>query len=169
MSSPLSLRLAAPGDAPELARVFAAAVMAGARGYYGPGELRAWVAQGSAERFEGMLADPAKTVLAAEVGGVLVGLAGLEGAEVMLLYAAPGAPPGTGCRLLAAVENLARERGRGALTLNASRNALRFYLKRGYRILAPARRLLPGGESLVVCLMVKDLLSPVHEESNPGA
>ena len=80
-----------------------------------------------------MLADPAKRLVAAETEAGLVGLAGLEGAEVILVYTAPDAPPGTG-QLLTAVEALARDSSHGALTLIASRNALSFYLHGGYRI-----------------------------------
>lgn len=159
----LAVRPAGPGDAPAMAAVYAAAVRAGGLGHYGPRELDAWADQGTAERFAAMLADPAKTLLVAAAGGLVVGLAGLEATEVILLYAAPVAPPGTGTLLLAAVEGLARNRGLDALTLTSSRNALRFYLRRGFAILSPAVRELPGGAALPVCLMAKSLVDPVHE------
>jgi len=151
------VRPALAGDAAAMAAVFAAAVLAGGLSFYGPRELAAWAAQGSVARFSAMLADPARQLLAAEADGRLVGLAGIEGSEVGLLYAGPDAPAGTGTALLAAVEALARERGLGALSLIASRNALPFYIKRGYAILQPASRSLPGGVSLPVCCMVKTL------------
>lgn len=147
-----------------MARLFEASILSRARGAYGPGELAAWAAQGSIARFAAMLTDPAKQLLAAETDGGMVGLGGLEDAELILLYTAPDAPPGTGTSLLAAVEALAREQGQTALTLTASRNALSFYLRRGYRILAPASRSLPGGESLPVCLMAKALARGFHAQ-----
>ena len=147
-----------------MARVFETAVLVRGRGAYGPRELAAWAAQGSAARFAAMLADPAKRLLAAETEAGLVGLAGLEGNEVILVYTEPTAPPGTGRRLLAAVEALARDLGRDVLTLTASRNALSFYLRSGYHILSPAVRTLPGGEALPVCLMAKTLSGGFHAE-----
>lgn len=156
-SADLRVRPAGAGDASAMAEVFAAAVLTRGLSFYGPRELAAWAAQGSAERFAAMLADPARQLVAAEVEERLVGLAGLEGSEVGLLYAAPNAPAGTGTTLLAAVEALAREQGTRALTLIASRSALSFYLKRGFAIVKPARRPLAGGVSLPVCLMVKTL------------
>ena len=143
-----------------MARVFAAAIEAKARDSYGPRERAAWIARGTAERLAAMAADPAHRLLAAEAETSLVGLAGLRHGEVSLLYAAPDAPPGTGTRLLAAVEALARETGLSGLTLTASRNALSFYLRQGYRIVHLAARPLPGGVSLPVCLMVKALDTP---------
>ena len=84
-------------------------------------------------------------------------MAGHRGCEVSLLYAGPDAPPGTGSRLLTAIETRARESGHCGLTLTASRNALCFYLRHGYTVLRLASRPLPGGVSLPVCLMVKML------------
>ena len=153
----ITVRPAGPADASAMAAVFAAAVAVRARDAYGPRERAAWAAQGTAERFASMLADPNKTLLAAEVRERLVGLAGIEGCEVALLYAAPDAPAGTGTTLLAAVEALARTRGIEALHLTASRNALSFYLRRGYAIIRLASRPLPGDVSLPVCLMAKSL------------
>jgi putative acetyltransferase len=159
----LCLRPAVTADAVALAEVYATAVLSRGRGHYGPRELAAWAAQGSAARFAAMLADPAKRLLAAELDRRLVGLAGLEGDQCILLYAAPTAPPGTGTALLAAVEALARDRGLAVLSLTASRNAVPFYLRRGYAILTVASRPLPGGVALPVCLMAKELAGLIHE------
>lgn len=164
MPAVVTLRPARTEDAPAMARVFETAVLVRGQGAYGPRELAAWAAQGSAARFAAMLADPAKRLLAAETKAGLVGLAGLEGAEVILVYTAPDAPPGTGRQLLTAVEALARDSGQDALTLTASRNALSFYLRGGYRILSLAVRTLPGGEALPVCLMAKTLSDGFHTE-----
>ena len=153
------IRPALPDDAPAMARVFAAAIEAKAALSYGPRERAAWIARGSAERLAAMAGDPENRLLVAEAAGPagLTGLAGLRGCEVSLLYTAPLAAPGTGARLLCAVEALAREIGLEGLTLNASRNALAFYLSQGYAVLRLANRPLPGGVSLPVCLMAKTL------------
>jgi|GEM_PF-2952905 len=140
-----------------MARVFAGAIEAKARDSYGPRERAAWTARGTAARFAAMVADPDHRLLVAGTEAAIVGMAGLRHGEVSLLYAAPDAPPGTGTRLLAAIEALARETGCQGLSLAASRNALSFYLRHGYEILSLASRPLPGGVSLPVCLMAKIL------------
>ncbi|EHJ47345.1 hypothetical protein DFW101_1336 [Solidesulfovibrio carbinoliphilus subsp. oakridgensis] len=154
------IRPALPDDAPAMARVFAAAIEGKAACSYGPRERAAWIARGSADRLAAMVEDPDHNLFVAEAGPGptgLTGLAGLRGCEVSLLYTAPLAAPGTGARLLRAVESLAREIGLEGLTLNASRNALAFYLAQGYAVLRLANRPLPGGVSLPVCLMAKTL------------
>uniref|UniRef100_I2Q4H5 N-acetyltransferase domain-containing protein n=1 Tax=Desulfovibrio sp. U5L TaxID=596152 RepID=I2Q4H5_9BACT len=155
------IRPARPDDAPAMARVFAAAIEAKAGRSYGPRERAAWIARGSAERLAAMAGDPENRLLVVEAATEtpgLTGLAGLRGCEVSLLYTAPTAAPGTGVRLLRTVEALARESGLKGLTLNASRNALAFYLSQGYAVLRLASRPLPGGVSLPVCLMAKTLV-----------
>lgn len=157
MTTPPRIRPAEAGDAPDMAAVFAAAIETGARDSYGPRERAAWAGRGTPERFADMLADPEHVLLVAEAAGAVVGVAGLRGCELSLLYAAPAAPAGTGTRLLAAVEELALRSGLAGLTLSASRNAVPFYIRRGYAIVRLASRPLPGGVSLPVCLMAKTL------------
>ena len=154
---PLVIRPATSADAPALARVFAVAIETKARSGYGPRERAAWAARGTAPRFAAMLDDQRNSLLVAEYAGTVVGVAALTASEVSLLYAAPAAPAGTGGTLLAAVEEVARKAGLTGLSLCASRNALSFYLRHGYAIVAPAVRPLPGGVSLPVCLMAKTL------------
>lgn len=158
-TAPDRIRPAAPGDAPAMARVFAASIEAKAGPSYGPRERAAWIARGSADRLAAMCRDPEHRLLVAEAAGGLTGLAGLRSCQVSLLYTAPEACPGTGARLLEAVEALARQAGLTGLTLTSSRNALPFYLRHGYAIVRPALRPLPGGLSLAVCLMAKPLSS----------
>ena len=154
---PLVIRPAAPADAPAMARVFADAIETKAGAGYGPRERAAWAARGTAPRFAAMLDDQRNRLLVAEYEGTVVGVASLTACEVSLLYAAAQAPAGTGGTLLAALEELARQAGLTGLSLCASRNALSFYLRHGYEIVAPAVRPLPGGVSLPVCLMAKTL------------
>jgi putative acetyltransferase len=166
--SPCRIREAVPEDAPALARIFAAAIEAKARESYGPRERAAWIARGTAQRFAAMLAAPQHRLLVAHAPSGPTGFGGLTGSELSLLYAAPDAAPGTGARLLARLEDLARTSGIPALTLTASRNALSFYLRHGYAIVSPARRDLPGGLSLVVCLMAKTLEGKEEEKNASG-
>jgi len=153
----IAIRPALPADAPRLSRIFAAAIEAKARDSYGPRERAAWAARGTPAKFASMLADSRNSLLVAAMPSGIVGVGSLTDSEVSLLYVAPGAVPGTGGRLLAAVEKLARAAGLTGLTLTASRNALSFYLRHGYAIVSPARRDLGNGISLVVCLMAKGL------------
>ncbi|WP_428565053.1 MAG: GNAT family N-acetyltransferase [Solidesulfovibrio sp. DCME] len=156
-AAPLEIRPAGPDDVPAMARVFADAIEAKARDSYGPRERAAWAARGSAERFRAMLDDERNQLLVAVQGSRITGLAGLTGCDVSLLYTSPDAEAGTGTRLLAVVEDLARTQGIGGLGLTASRNAVAFYLRRGYAVARLAVRPLPGGLALPVCLMVKAL------------
>ncbi|MHC1712548.1 MAG: GNAT family N-acetyltransferase [Solidesulfovibrio sp.] len=151
------IRPAAPDDAPAMADVFAAAIEGKAGASYGPRERAAWVARGSTARLTDMMADAKNRLLVAESNYVITGIAGLCGCEVSLLYTSPTAAPGTGARLLEAIETLARQLGQDGLTLTASRNALAFYHKHGYSVLRLASRPLPGDVALPVCVMVKTL------------
>lgn len=154
------IRAAAPEDALPMARVFAEAIAVKAGTSYGPNERAAWTARGSASRFAAMIDDGQNALLVAEADGAVVGVAGLRGCEVSLLYTVPDAAPGTGARLLAAIEGLARQSGLAGLTLTASRNAVSFYMRCGYAIVSLGSRPLPGGVSLPVCLMAKSLATP---------
>lgn len=149
------IRPAQTTDATQMARVFAVAIEGKAGASYGPRERAAWIARGTGERFAAMLAAPENRLLVAETPAGLAGMGGLTGSELSLLYTAPEALPGTGTRLLEAVETLARQSGLTGLTLTASRNALPFYLRHGYFVISPARKEFPNAISLVVCLMAK--------------
>lgn len=154
-----TIRPAGPDDASAMARVFAAAIEGKARDSYGPRERAAWAGRGTPQRFRVMLADERNHLFVAVQETRLTGLAGLTGCELSLLYTSPDAGPGTGTKLLAAVEELARAQGIGGLGLTSSRNAVPFYLRRGYAVARLAVRPLPGGVALPVCLMVKSLVS----------
>jgi putative acetyltransferase len=156
-TSDVCIRPAGSGDAAAMARVFTTAIEAKSQHSYGPRERAAWAAQGSLERFAAMAVTPGHILLVAEEDGIIVGLGGLCGCEVSLLYAGPEASPGTGSRMLAAIEAYARRLGLNGLTLTASRNAVPFYARRGYAIMGLASRPLPGGLALPVCLMAKPL------------
>lgn len=152
------IRPARPEDARAMSRVFAAAIEGKARDSYGPRERTAWIARGTPERFAAMLEDGRNRLFVAASGAAVQGIAGLTGCELSLLYTTPDAPPGTGARLLAAVEDVARAGGIAGLGVTASRNALPFYLRHGYAVVRLATRPLPGGVALPVCLMAKALL-----------
>lgn len=151
------IRQALPDDVPAIAKVFAEAIEIKARDSYGPRERAAWAARGTAERFGEMLLEPEHRLYVAEWDGAVVGVGGLHGSEVSLLYAASQAPSGTGTRLLAWLEQQARRQGATGLSLCASRNALTFYLRHGFTVVRLANRPLPGGAALPVCLMAKVL------------
>ncbi|WP_245611387.1 GNAT family N-acetyltransferase [Solidesulfovibrio alcoholivorans] len=160
-----AIRPALPEDVAAMSRVFAAAIEAKARDSYGPRERAAWAARGTPERFSVMLADDRNRLFVAASDAAIHGIAGLTGCELSLLYTAPDAAPGTGARLLAAVEGIAWADGIAGLGVTASRNALPFYLRHGYAVVRLATRPLPGGVALPVCLMAKALLPCLSDGS----
>lgn len=163
---PPGIRPALPEDAPAMSRVFAAAIEAKARDSYGPRERAAWVARGTPGRFSAMLEDGRNRLFVAASDAAIHGIAGLTGCELSLLYTSPDAAPGTGARLLAVVEGIARADGIAGLGVTASRNALPFYLRHGYAVVRLATRPLPGGVALPVCLMAKALLPDISGDSD---
>ena len=151
------IRPAGLDDAPAMARVFATAIETKARDSYGPRERAAWADRGTPDRFRAMLEDARNRIFVALTTSRLTGVVGLTGCDVSLLYAGPEACPGTGARLLAFIEQHARDLGISGLGLTASRNAVPFYLRHGYAVVRLAVRPLPGGLALPVCLMAKGL------------
>jgi|SRR5262245_23748987 len=74
----------------------------------------------------------------AEAGGAVVAWGALRGDRLEGLYTDPEfASRGIGTELLRSLEALTRERHHGAMHAEASSNALRFYLRRGYELCGP--------------------------------
>jgi GNAT superfamily N-acetyltransferase len=90
------------------------------------------VAQLSAER----------SCFVAELGGQIVGTAALDGQEIVTFFVHPGAQGGgIGRRLLARLEQTAREQGLTQLLVDASLTGAPFYQRMGYVRTGPE---LPG-------------------------
>lgn len=99
-------------------------------------EVRAWAAQLTISGMERKLRD--LEVWVAEFDGVAAGWGAIRGNMLEGLYTAPEfAGQGVGAGLLGMLEGLMREREFPSVRLEASSNARRFYLRRGYRATGP--------------------------------
>jgi len=148
------LRAATPADAAAMARVMRAAVRAQA-GRYPPRLLAAWGALPALYHRWALSVGGEARVVALQAGRI-VGFAGARGGEVTTLFVHPAfGGRGTGARLLAAAEALARRGARPRLTLLAARAAVPFYAAHGWRRLGPAPSPLPGGLALPATRMAK--------------
>ena len=74
-----------------------------------------------------------RVCLVAEVNGLLIGTAALEGAELATFFVLPKYQgQGIGRRLLAEIEELARTQGLTHITVDASITGAAFYARMGY-------------------------------------
>jgi GNAT superfamily N-acetyltransferase len=135
-------------DAPALARVMRASVLALARRAYRPGQLARWASLPPLYHAWAMTLG-GETRFVAERGGRAVGFAGLRGAEATALFVAPGAARrGIGSALLARLLRAARRRGVRRVWLDAALDAVPFYRARGFAGSRRVRVPLPGGATL---------------------
>jgi putative acetyltransferase len=145
-------RLARPADAPAILDLHVASIRAFGPQAYDDEQVAAWAAKdGGPERYP--LDDPAHHLVVAEPGadnrdgdGQLAGYGHLvpetdddgEG-EVRAVYVHPEhAGSGVGTALLSHLEGYALGCGLDRLHLTASRNAVGFYRRRGYRVVRKA-------------------------------
>jgi putative acetyltransferase len=120
-------------DTPMLAAIFVAAIEELTGDDYSEAQQQAWAsAADDEEAFGKRLAS--QLTLIATLQNSPVGFASLKGADhIDLLYVRPGAVgQGVASMLCEALEKLAGGRGAKALTVDASDNAMEFFLKRGY-------------------------------------
>jgi putative acetyltransferase len=123
------------GDAPALARLFYETVHAVNRANYSPEQLRAWTPE---------VPDPkawharmsSRCTLVAEEDGETVGFAELErdGHLDMLYMRKDAVGRGVGSQLYLAVEQVARERGLGRISTEASITARPVFERQGFRV-----------------------------------
>jgi putative acetyltransferase len=128
-----ALRPFLAADTPILAAIFIAAIEELTGEDYNEAQQQAWVsAADDEEQFGKRLAS--ELTLIATLQNSPVGFASLKGADhIDMLYVHPGAAgQGVASMLCDALEKLAAGRGAKSLTVEASDNAERFFLKRGY-------------------------------------
>ncbi len=120
-------------DAPVLAVIFVAAIEELTGDDYSEAQQQAWAsAADDEEQFGERLGG--ELTLIATMQNSPVGFASLKGADhIDMLYVHPGAVgQGVASMLCEALEKLAGGRGAKSLTVDASDNAMEFFLKRGY-------------------------------------
>ena len=99
-------------------------------------EANRWAAQLTLSGMERKLRE--LEIWVAELDGVVAGWGAIRGDTLEGLYAAPEfAGQGVGAGLLDGLEALMRDREFPSVLLEASANALDFYLRRGYREVGP--------------------------------
>jgi putative acetyltransferase len=128
-----------PDDAPALAALFHAAVHGIARPHYRQAQVDAWSpAVPNPERFRARGTDGRLVLVAVDEEDAPLAYGDLEAdGHIDHLYCRPDAA-GTGvtASLYAALEAAARARGIGRLHTEASEPARRFFLKRGFSVVA---------------------------------
>jgi putative acetyltransferase len=127
------LRPFLPTDTPVLAAIFAASVEELTGDDYSEAQQEAWAsAVDDEEKFGQRLAS--ELTLVATLQNSPVGFAALKGPDhIDMLYVHPSAVgQGVASMLCDALEKLAGGRGAKNLTVDASDNAMEFFLKRGY-------------------------------------
>ena len=162
--SQIVYREAIQTDCPHLVGIHYAAVQALASGHYPADVLVAWSPppdQARCDWLAGLLAqDSVLCSVAAAPDGQLAGFCIAAPGQSLLraIYVHPAfAGSGVGRRLLQRAEAQCRDRGVEVLTLNASYNAVAFYVSCGYGVVGPVDHPLSDGTSMGAIRMVKDL------------
>ncbi|APA67923.1 GNAT family N-acetyltransferase [Janthinobacterium sp. 1_2014MBL_MicDiv] len=154
----IALRPALPADMAALWALRTVAVRVGCAAHYAPGKIAVWTASPVPDAYAAMLAEGGGIV--AMQDEVIAGYAMLDinKHEVDAVFVDPArAGLGIGKRLLAALEQLARQRGIGRLHLSASLNAVPFYAAAGFIALREEAYAHPSGISLASMAMEKAL------------
>ncbi|HEY0736744.1 MAG TPA: GNAT family N-acetyltransferase [Herpetosiphonaceae bacterium] len=127
----MQLRRAAAGDEEALAHIRRSAILALAVPVLSPEEAEQWAGSAAADRIARAIREHEVWVAVAESA---VGWVEVDGDRVAALYVAPAwAGRGVGSALLACAEAAIQRSGHPAARLESSRNALAFYLRRGYK------------------------------------
>jgi putative acetyltransferase len=160
-----ALRPFLPTDTPVLAAIFAASIEELTGDDYSEAQQEAWAsAVEDEEKFGQRLAS--ELTLVATLQNSPVGFAALKGPDhIDMLYVHPSAVgQGVAAMLCDALEKLAGARGATNLTVDASDNAMDFFLKRGY-VAMQRNTVTINGEWLANTTMQKTL----GEGAAPGA
>lgn len=149
-----------PQDLPQILALFYQAVHTVCQKEYTPAQLDAWApSQPDRETWERSL--NAHFVRVAAEGGKILGFADLEEPDYFdRLYILPEAlHTGLARELTAQMEGRAQQLGARRITVHASKTAMGFFLRQGYRVIRE-QRVERYGVSLTNYAMEKELPSP---------
>ncbi len=164
MSRRVVIRPAIEDDAREIVKTHIAAVHRTASRQYASDILTAWAAPFDADnvrRMEGIIAAQSELVLVAKIGPNIVGFGSIvpKNSELRAIYVHPDfGREGVGSRILAALEDLARQHRLAELTMDASLNAEAFYLRHGFAVVERGEHTLTTGARMRCVKMRKALL-----------
>lgn len=156
----IRLRKIAKKDKKTVLKIHRSAIRTGCKGFYGPAQIRAWISRFTPGVFDEGLENGENRGWAAEVSKKAAGfgILNLRSKEIKGLYILPGyAGKGLGTRLLARLEKTALKNRLSELRLNASLNAVSFYLQAGYRRIRTIKHRLKGCPPLRCVRMAKRL------------
>ena len=153
-----AVRPAVPADAHAIFTVHMAAIQELGASHYSPAQLGAWRGDRSAASYVTPIAN-GSVVVAEDVTSVVgFGQLNARHALVEAVYVLPTHTRcGIGRRILATLEHRAASVGLAELTLDASLNAVAFYVARGYVPVEPDEHELRPGVFLPCVRMVKPL------------
>ena len=157
------VRDATSGDAQGIAAVHHAAVFQAGAGTYPPEVLKHWSGPLNKERIETIRAkitEGSRHYIVALVDDAVVGFSSidLESSELGGAFVTPNfGREGIGSQLIAALEEMAIEKGLTELSIDASLNAEKFYAEHGYESLGPMQRKLSDDTTIPMTRMRKHL------------
>jgi GNAT superfamily N-acetyltransferase len=154
----ITTRPAGLQDCDAICEIHLASIRGLGKSHYTAAEVEAWAAGRTPARYEEHITQ--RHVIIAQHGSTPVGFGTLDpvAGELLQLYVRPEyARQGTGSRLLAELERLARAAGLRQLDCLASLNATDFYLKAGYQPGARCKHYLRNGGQIDCIPMTKIL------------
>lgn len=157
----LTLRAATLADIDTMWALRTRAILHSCPGHYPGHVIGPWSAAPVPRSYPGLV-QAGGAVIAQEEGAMLgYAILDLLTGEVDAVFVDPGAGGrGIGKTLLAALEQMARERGFARLYLSASLNAVTFYRAAGFVVLRDAVYVHPSGVALDCAEMEKQLAGP---------
>lgn len=155
---PVTLRPALPSDSDALWALRTVAVRVSCATHYAPEQIAAWTASPVSASYAAMLESGGGIVALQDEAIAGYAMLDADKQEVDAVFVDPArAGPGIGKRLLAALEQLARQRGMARLRLSASLNAVPFYRAAGFVALREEAYVHPSGVNLASVAMEKAL------------
>lgn len=155
---PVTLRPALPSDSDALWALRTVAVRVSCATHYAPEQIAAWTASPVPASYAAMLESGGGIVALQDEAIAGYAMLDADKQEVDAVFVDPArAGLGIGKRLLAALEQLARQRGMARLRLSASLNAVPFYRAAGFVALREEAYVHPSGVNLASVAMEKAL------------